>query len=236
MGSRPPRRSVLISSRRNPAQSKLDFVLAQGWRRFEATCTFPSLERGGGLAIVLWIIRVQVHVGFHVERSSRHGSANSHWPGRRRRLDGRRLFTLFDRMPEHAQRGPCRQTLPDHWGSAPTVGFSQEPHPSTANGMGNLYGNRGPGSMAQDGMASSGGQGGDGLRHAHPRNEPRLAHGESIRTAGHLGNGRIGTRRDRAVTNSLLGAQPPASQVLAKDPGNTSTIPGSNGGPGGSYP
>ena len=53
--------------------------------------------------------------------------------------------------------------------------------------------------------------GGNGLRHAHPRDESRLAHGESIRTAGHLGNGRIGSRRDRAAHK--LVAQRPAPSL-----------------------
>ena len=35
-------------------------------------------------------------------------------------------------------------------GAPPSVGFSSDAHPSTAGGMAGLYGNKGPGSFAQD--------------------------------------------------------------------------------------
>ena len=40
-------------------------------------------------------------------------------------------------------------------GAPPSVGFSNEPHPSTASGMAAPYGNRGPGALTGDGKGSA---------------------------------------------------------------------------------
>ena len=101
-------------------------------------------------------------------------------------------------------------------GGAPRRSASVRNHiPPQANGMSNLYGNRGPGAMAQDGMSPSAGQGATVYGTPTPGTSLRLAHGESIRTAGHLGNGRFGTRRDR-----------PAHQLVAQRPAPGLSGPG----------
>ena len=45
-------------------------------------------------------------------------------------------------MPEHEERSSRRQALPDHGSTPPTVGFSNDPHPSVATGLAGLYGNK----------------------------------------------------------------------------------------------
>jgi hypothetical protein len=131
---------------------------------------------------------------------------------------------------------PAGKPYQTNGGAPPTVGFSQEPHPTTANGMGNLYGNRGPGAMAQDGMASSGGQGATVYGTPTPGTSLGLPTANQFGPPGTSGTGGSAQGGTGPLTNSLLSAQPPVSQVLARDPGSPSTIPGSNGGPGGSYP
>ena len=58
-------------------------------------------------------------------------------------------------MPEHPERGPPGKPYQTTSGAPPTVGFSNEPHPSTATGMAGLYGNKGPGALVSDGDRTS---------------------------------------------------------------------------------
>jgi hypothetical protein len=121
-------------------------------------------------------------------------------------------------------------------GNPPTVGFSQEPRPSTASGMAGLFGNRGPGALVQDGRGSSGGSG--DVQYGTPTpgsanfGAPTDHQYGPPGTAGTAGTSPGGTA---PITNSLLRAQPSVSQVLAKDP-NALPPPGNNNPTGGANP
>jgi len=75
-------------------------------------------------------------------------------------------------------------------GAPPTVGFSNEPHPSVATGPASLYSNIGPGSQVQDGRGDSSNPGGLMLEHpgaGHPRRTDR----QPLRSPRHRGNERL---------------------------------------------
>ena len=117
-------------------------------------------------------------------------------------------------------------------GTPPTVGFSTEPHPSTASGLAGLYGNKGPGDHVSDGR--------------NPAPGSDLVYGTPPPASANLGvptnnlYGRPGTSGSDASTgtapsapaDSLLRTMAPVSQVLSKDP----PTPGATGSAGGSYP
>jgi hypothetical protein len=118
----------------------------------------------------------------------------------------------------------------------PTVGFSQEPRPSTASGMAGLYGNRGPGALVQDGRMPAAGQGATLYGTPTPGTSLGLPTANQYGPPGTAGTGGASPGGTGAITTSLLNAQPPVSQVLAKDPGASTNVPGSPGSAGGSYP
>jgi hypothetical protein len=117
----------------------------------------------------------------------------------------------------------------------PTVGFSQDPRPSTASGMAGLYGNRGPGALTQDGRIPAGGQGATVYGTPTPGTSLGLPTANQYGPPGTAGTGGTSPGGTAPITTSLLNAQPPVSQVLARDPGPSSASPG-NGGSGGTYP
>jgi len=118
-------------------------------------------------------------------------------------------------------------------GAPPTVGFSNDPHPSLARGPANLY-NIGPGSQVQDGRGDSSNPG--GLMLGTPTQGPANLGTPTDNLYGPPGTASTGdssSSGSSAIANAMLKAMPPASQVLSKDPGAT---PGSPGSAGGSYP
>jgi hypothetical protein len=121
-------------------------------------------------------------------------------------------------------------------GTPPTVGFSQEPRPSTATGMAGLFGNRAPGALVPDGRGSSGGmadvQYGTPTPGSANLGAPTDHQYGPPGTAGTDGSSPGGTS---PIADSLLRSQPPISQVLAKDP-YAPPPPGSNNRAGGAYP
>lgn len=121
----------------------------------------------------------------------------------------------------------------------PSVGFSQEPHPSTAAGMAGLYNNQGPGAGVQDGKYPTGnssatvyGTPTPGTSLGVPTDNQYGPPG----TAGMAGTSGAALAGPAPGANFLPGAQPTGTRDLARDPGSTSTLPGRNGGPGGTYP
>jgi hypothetical protein len=103
-------------------------------------------------------------------------------------------------------------------GAPPSVGFSSDAHPSTAAGMAGLYGNKGPGSSAQD------------VQNSAPSRE--ITYGMPAPGATNLGAptdnlygapGTAGTSDSSpsgsaSIADSLLKSIPPASKMLQKDP------------------
>ena len=240
MGFRPPRRSVLISRRlQEPAQSKLDFVSLTGVAeiRGEIHLLLPETRWRFG-KLFPWISRVQADTSGFTLRGV-------HAMDRRIRIGLGGIAALLAGGVLLCSAG-CRSTRSEvpagkpyqTTGAAPRRSASVRSRiPATANGMSRPLRQPRPrcnGPGRHDSRLA--GQAGNGLRHAHPRNESRLAHGESVGPPGTSGTGGTAPGGTGPLTNSLLNAQPPVSQVLAKDPSSTSTIPGSNGGPGGSYP
>jgi hypothetical protein len=104
-------------------------------------------------------------------------------------------------------------------GAPPSIGFSSDAHPSTAGGMAGLYGNKGPGSFADDVQSS-----------AAPSRD--ITYGMPAPGATNFGAptdnlyGRPGTAGTSAsspsgsasLADSLLKSIPPASKLLQKDP------------------
>jgi hypothetical protein len=104
-------------------------------------------------------------------------------------------------------------------GSPPSVGFSSDAHPSTAGGMAGLYGNKGPGSFAQDVQNSA-------------TTSRDITYGMPAPGATNLGAptanlyGRPGTAGtsdsspsgSASLADSMLRSVPPASKMLQKDP------------------
>jgi hypothetical protein len=120
-------------------------------------------------------------------------------------------------------------------GMPPTVGFSSEPHPSTANGMAGLYRNKASGSFVQD---------------VQDRAAPA---GDVTYGMPNAGNGTVGLPTDNrygppstsggadpagtaapSIANSLIKGIPSASKMLEKDP-YASPASGTSA-PGGAYP
>jgi len=119
-------------------------------------------------------------------------------------------------------------------GAPPTVGFSNEPHPSVATGTASLYGNRAPGSQVQDGRGNSSNPG--DLMFGTPTQGPATLGTPTDNRygpPGTAGTGDSSSSGSSSIANSLLKSMPPVSQVLAKDPEAT---PGSAGSAGGSSP
>jgi hypothetical protein len=120
-------------------------------------------------------------------------------------------------------------------GGPPTVGFSNEPHPSTATGMAGLYGNKGPGALIGDGRGSS--TPGEDVTYGTPApGTPNLGAPTDNRYGppGSAGTSATSPSGTAAVAGSLLKAIPPASRMVEKDP---EAIPASGASPsGGAYP
>ena len=119
-------------------------------------------------------------------------------------------------------------------GAPPTVGFSNEPHPSLATGPASLYSNRGPGSQVQDGRGNSSNPG--DLMLGTPTQGPATLGAPTDNRygpPGTAGTSDSSSSGSSSIANALLKSMPPASQVLSKDPAG---IPGSPGSAGGSYP
>ncbi|WP_210420455.1 hypothetical protein [Aquisphaera giovannonii] len=134
-------------------------------------------------------------------------------------------------MKSEVPAGKPYQTM---GGAPPTVGFSSESHPASNAGMSNLYGDRGPGSGSLDGPPSSRQDAAFGT--PTPGSE-RMGAPTDHRYGAPGTSGLASTEGGSAgLTNSLLQSQPTASETLSKDPAASSKIPGSDGGPGGSYP
>jgi hypothetical protein len=119
-------------------------------------------------------------------------------------------------------------------GAPPSVGFSSDAHPSTAGGMAGLYGNKGPGSFAQDVQNS-----------AAPSRD--ITYGMPAPGATNLGaptDNRYGAPGTAGTTNSspsgsasladsMLKSVPPASKMLQKDP---EASPASGASSAGAFP
>jgi hypothetical protein len=117
---------------------------------------------------------------------------------------------------------------------SPSVGFSNEPHPSLATGMANLYGNRAPGSLTQDGRGDSSNAGGLMLGTPTPGPANLGAPTDNKYAApGTAGTSGANSSGNSSLGNALLRTIPPASQMVARD---ADGIPGSAGSVGGSYP
>jgi len=119
-------------------------------------------------------------------------------------------------------------------GAPPTVGFSNEPHPSVATGPASLYSNIGPGSQVQDGRGDSSNPG--GLMLGTPTQGPATLGtptNNRYGPPGTAGTSDSSSSGSSSIGNALLKSMPPVSQVLAKDP---EAIPGSAGSAGGSSP
>jgi hypothetical protein len=119
-------------------------------------------------------------------------------------------------------------------GTPPSVGFSSDAHPSTAGGMAGLYGNKGPGSFAQDvqnsaapsrdityGMPAPG-----ATKFGAPTDNRYGAPG----TAGTTESSPSGSA---SLADSMLNSIPPASKMLQKDPEAT---PASGASSAGAFP
>ncbi len=120
-------------------------------------------------------------------------------------------------------------------GSPPTVGFSNDPHPSLARGPASLYGNIGPGSQVQDGRGDSSNAG--GLMLGTPTQGPAMLGTPTNNLYGAPGTANTGDPSSSGSTslgNAMLKAMPSAPQLLSKDP--PQGIPGSPGSAGGAYP
>ena len=120
-------------------------------------------------------------------------------------------------------------------GAPPTVGFSNEPHPSTATGMAALYGNKGPGALTGDGKGST--NPGDDLILGTPGpNSPSLGAPTDNRfgAPGSAGTSESSPSGTAALANSLLKTIPPGSKLVEKDL-QTSPPSGPNAA-GGGYP
>ncbi len=118
-------------------------------------------------------------------------------------------------------------------GSPPTVGFSNDPHPSLARGPASLY-NMGPGSQVQDGRGDSSNPG--GLMLGTPTQGTVNLGAPTNNLYGPPGTANTGdpsSSGSSSIADAMLKAMPPPSQVLAKDP---QAIPGSSGSAGGAYP
>ena len=120
-------------------------------------------------------------------------------------------------------------------GAPPTVGFSNEPHPNLATGMASLYGNRAPGSQVQDGRGDSSNPGGLMLGTPTQGSATLGAPTDNLYGApGTASTGGSASSGSSSLGNALLKTIPPASQMVAKDA--DTSIPGSAGSAGGSYP
>ncbi len=121
-------------------------------------------------------------------------------------------------------------------GSPPTVGFSNDPHPSLARGPASLY-NIGPGSQVQDGRGDSSNAG--GLMLGTPTQGPATLGTPTNNLYGPPGTANTGdssSSGSSSIANAMLKAMPSPSQVLSKDPPPAPGIPGSPGSAGGAYP
>jgi hypothetical protein len=117
-------------------------------------------------------------------------------------------------------------------GMPPTVGFSSDPHPGAARGLGGLYANKGPGGLIPDGRGSQG-TGNDLVlgtptpgenRYGAPSDHMYGAPGSS----GLAGGSASGTP---SLGDSLLKTIPSGSRIVAEDP---ETSPASGTRPAGS--
>ncbi len=119
-------------------------------------------------------------------------------------------------------------------GEPSSLGFSNDPHPSLATGMANLY-NKAPGSSTQDGRGDSSNAG--GLMLGTPTSSTPVLGAPTDNQYGAPGSANTGSAASSSSTslgNALLKTIPSASQMVAKDPNATS--PGSPGSAGGAYP
>jgi hypothetical protein len=119
-------------------------------------------------------------------------------------------------------------------GAPPTVGFSNDPHPSLATGPAYLYSNRGPGSQVQDGRGDSSNAG--GLMLGTPTQGPAALGMPTDNRYGPPGTASTGdpsSAGSSTLGNALLNSIPPASQVIKNEP---AAAPGSAGAAGGAYP
>ena len=120
-------------------------------------------------------------------------------------------------------------------GAPPSVGFSNEPHPNLATGIASLYGNKAPGSQAQDGRGDSSNPG--SLMLGTPTQGPATLGAPTDNLYGPPGTAGMGgsvSSGSSSLGNALLKTIPPASQMVAKDA--DASLPGSAGSTGGSYP
>ena len=102
--------------------------------------------------------------------------------------------------------------------------------------MNGLYGNTGPGALNQDGMNPAAKQTATVYGTPTPSTGLGLPTANQYGPPGTSGTGGTTPGGTAPVTNSLLNSQPPVSQVLAKDPGSASAIPGVSGGTVAAYP
>lgn len=118
-------------------------------------------------------------------------------------------------------------------GAPPSVGFSNEPHPSTAAGMAALYGNGGPGALSRDGKGTASG---DDLTFGTPTSGSSNLGAPTDNRFGPPGTAGSSdsSSGSAAVANSLLKAIPSGAKIVEKD---MQTLP--SAGPnsaGGGYP
>jgi hypothetical protein len=104
-------------------------------------------------------------------------------------------------------------------GAPPSVGFSSDAHPSTAGGMAGLYGNKGPGSFAQDAQNSAApsrdityGMPAPGATNLGAPTDNLYGH------PGTAGTSASAPSDSASLADSLLKSVPPASKMLQKDP------------------
>jgi hypothetical protein len=116
-------------------------------------------------------------------------------------------------------------------GAPPSVGFSNEPHPSTATGMAALYGNKGPGALLGGDRTTT--TPGDNVTYGIPA--PGTANLGAPTDNKFGAPGTAGTNDPSSGTaalgNSLLNSIPNGQKIVEKD---LKAIP--VGGPGGGYP
>ncbi len=117
-------------------------------------------------------------------------------------------------------------------GTPPTVGFSSEPHPSTAAGMAGLYGNKGPGGLVPDGRGTTS-SGSDVIYGTVGQAPGSLGTPTDHRYAA-PGTSPSSPSGSAGMADALLKSMPSASQTLAKDPAATPASGTSS--PGGAYP
>jgi hypothetical protein len=107
-------------------------------------------------------------------------------------------------------------------GAPPSVGFSSDAHPSTAAGMAGLYGNKGPGSFAQDVQNSAVPSRDITYGMPAPGTTNLGAPTDNLYGApGTAGTSASSPSGSAALADSLLKSVPPASKMLQKDPDAT---------------